>query len=254
MRTKIIAGNWKLNKTIGETLDLAKALHQELQQCDEAKNFEVVIAPPYTAISKVADLLKDSSIKVSSQNMFWEETGAFTGEISALMLKEAGAKYAIIGHSERRQFFHETDETVNKKIKAALKHGLTPIFCVGETLEEREANKVGEVIATQLLGGLLGITQEEVTKIVIAYEPVWAIGTGKTASPEQAEEVHLMIRQMLTKQFGQENADVISLLYGGSVKASNSKELLSQPNIDGALVGGASLKVEDFVGIIKNAG
>lgn len=254
MRTQIIAGNWKLNKTISEALDLAKSLQQELKQCNEAKKFEVVIAPPYTAISKVADLLKDSSIKVSSQNMFWEETGAFTGEISALMLKEAGAKYAIIGHSERRQFFHETDETVNKKIKSALKHGLTPIFCVGETLEEREANKVGEVIATQLLGGLVGITQEEVTKIVIAYEPVWAIGTGKTASPEQAEEVHLMIRQMLAKQFGQENADVISLLYGGSVKASNSKELLSQPNIDGALVGGASLKVEDFVGIIKNAG
>lgn len=254
MRTQIIAGNWKLNKTIGEALDLAKSLHQELQQCDEAKKFEVVIAPPYTAINKVAEFLKESSIKVSSQNMFWEETGAFTGEISALMVKDAGAKYAIIGHSERRQFFHETDETVNKKIKAALKHGLIPIFCVGETLEEREANKVGEVIGTQLLGGLVGITADEVTKVVIAYEPVWAIGTGKTASPEQAEEVHLMIRQMLTKQFRQENADVISLLYGGSVKASNSKELLSQPNIDGALVGGASLKVEDFVGIIKNAG
>ncbi|MBU0745035.1 MAG: triose-phosphate isomerase [Gammaproteobacteria bacterium] len=252
MRTTIIAGNWKLNKTITEGLDLAKALHQELQQSPETKNIEVIIAPPYTAINKIAEFLKDSQVKVSSQNMFWEESGAFTGEISAVMLKDAGAKYAIIGHSERRQFFNETDATVNKKIKAALKHGLTPIFCIGETLAEREGDQVETVITTQITGGLVDITQEEITKIVVAYEPVWAIGTGKTATPEQAEEVHLMIRQMLSKKFG-DATDKISILYGGSVKAANTKELLSKPNIDGALVGGASLKAEDFIGIIKNA-
>ncbi|HBS51615.1 MAG TPA: triose-phosphate isomerase [Coxiellaceae bacterium] len=253
MRIPIIAGNWKMNKTIGETLDFLKILSQELQQSSATTKFEIVIAPSFIAINKMAELLKDSPVKICAQDLFWEDAGAFTGEISAPMLKDAGAKYVIIGHSERRQFFNETDSTVNKKIKAALKYNIVPIFCVGETLAEREAGKIESIIATQLTGGLMDLTANDVTKTVIAYEPVWAIGTGKTATKEQAEEVHLMIRQMLAKQFGQTNADVIRILYGGSVKPSNSKELLSQPNIDGALIGGASLKPEDFMGIIKSA-
>ncbi|EKE01401.1 MAG: Triosephosphate isomerase [uncultured bacterium] len=252
MRTPLIAGNWKMNKTINEALELVKALHYGLQYQDVTK-LEIVVAPPYTALNKVAEFLKDSFIGVSSQDLFWEESGAFTGAISAPMLKDAGAEYAIIGHSERRQIFGETDGTVNKKIKAALAHNLVPIFCVGETLEEREAGKVNEVIGAQFSGGLMDLTPEHMAKIVIAYEPVWAIGTGKTATPEQAEEVHAVIRNMLVKQFGQTTADIVKILYGGSVKPSNSKELLSKPNIDGALVGGASLKPEDFIGIIKNA-
>jgi triosephosphate isomerase len=252
MRTPLIAGNWKMNKTIDEAMELVKALHYGLQH-PEATKLEIVVAPTYVALNKVADFLKDSFIGVSSQDLFWEDSGAFTGQISAPMLKDAGAEYAIIGHSERRQLFHETDDTVNKKIKAALTHKLIPIFCIGETLEEREAGKVNEVIGAQFSGGLAGLTLEDVAKIVIAYEPIWAIGTGKTASPEQAEEVHTMIREMLAKQFGQATADIVRVLYGGSVKPANAKELLSQPNIDGALVGGASLKPEDFIGIIKNA-
>lgn len=252
MRTLMIAGNWKMNKTINEALELAKALHHGLSHADAAK-LEIVVAPTYTALNKTAEFLKDSFIGVSAQDLFWEESGAFTGAISAPMIKDAGAEYVIIGHSERRQLFNETDNTVNKKIKAALKHGLTPIFCVGETLDEREAGKVNTVIGTQFSNGLADLTAEDVKKVVIAYEPVWAIGTGKTATPQQAEEVHAMIRKMLVEKFGQATADIVRILYGGSVKPSNSKELLSQPNIDGALVGGASLKADDFIGIIKNA-
>lgn len=249
MRTPIIAGNWKLNNTISEALELVKGIHYGLT---DVSGVEVVIAPTYTAISKVADFLKDSAIAVSGQDVFWEDSGAFTGTISAPLLKDAGADYAIIGHSERRQYFDETDEMVNKRTKAALKHNLIPIVCVGETLEEREAGQVKQVVNTQLSGGLAGLTSEEVTELVIAYEPVWAIGTGKTASPEQAEEVHQMIRNIVASDFGQEAADKVRILYGGSVKPANSKELMSQPNIDGALVGGASLKADDFLGIIKN--
>ena len=252
MRTKLIAGNWKMNKTISEALELAKGLHYGMS-FSEVENIEIVVTPTYTSLNKVAEFLKGSFINVAAQDLFWEDSGAFTGAISAPMIKDAGAKFVIIGHSERRQFFNETDATVNKKIKAALKHQLTPIVCVGETLEEREAGKVQNVIGTQMTGGLAEFTAEEAAKMVIAYEPVWAIGTGKTATPEQAEEVHAMIRAILVKQFGQNTAEVIRIIYGGSVKASNSKELLSLPNIDGALVGGASLKAEDFIGIIKNA-
>lgn len=248
MRIPIIVGNWKLNKTISEALALVKALQQGLP----ATKCEVVVAPPYTAINQVAKFLKTSSIKVGAQDMFWEDSGAFTGAISAPMIKEAGAKYVIIGHSERRQFFHETDETVNKKIKTALKHGLTPIFCVGETLNEREAGEVNKAIITGLDGGLHDLNANDVSKIVIAYEPVWAIGTGKTATPDQAEEAHLLIRGKLAKKFGN-IANSVRIIYGGSVKPSNSKELLSKPDIDGLLVGGASLKAEDFLGIIRNA-
>lgn len=251
MRTKLIAGNWKMNKTISEALELVKSLHFGLQ-FPEVANIEIVVAPTFTALNKVAEFLKDSFISVAGQDLFWEDSGAFTGQISAPLLKDAGAEYAIIGHSERRQYFQETDATVNKKIKAALKHQLIPIVCIGETLAEREANKVNEVITTQITQGLADISQDDAKKLVIAYEPVWAIGTGKTATPEQAEEVHAFIREMLTKIFGSEIAQNTKILYGGSVKASNSKEILFKPNIDGALVGGASLKAEDFIGIIKS--
>jgi triosephosphate isomerase len=247
-RIPIIAGNWKMYKTINEALDLVKALHYGLQY---ANDIEVVVAPPFVALNKVAEFLKDSFIKVSGQNLFWEDAGAYTGEISGMMLKDAGADYVIIGHSERRQYFHETNDTVNKKIVAALKNQLIPIFCVGETLEEREAGKIGEVIYSQVGEGLAGFSASEVGDMVIAYEPVWAIGTGKTATPAQAEEVHKMIRDFINQNYGIDAADKMRILYGGSVKPSNSKELLALENIDGALVGGASLKAEDFIGIIK---
>lgn len=252
MRTPLIAGNWKMNKTINEALDLVKSLHHGLN-FPKVEKIEIVVTPTFTALNKVAEYLKDSFIDVACQDIFWEDAGAFTGAISAPLVKDAGAKFAIIGHSERRQFFNETDETVNKKTLAALKHQLTPIVCVGETLEEREAGKLDEVIARQVKTGLADITKEQSSLLVIAYEPVWAIGTGKTATPEQAEEVHAMIRTLLAEIFGRDTASVIRIIYGGSVKASNSKELLSLPNIDGALVGGASLKAEDFIGIINNA-
>lgn len=251
MKTPIIIGNWKMNKTVGEALDLAQVLHQKLLLLEPTAKFLTVIAPPYTAIKLVADLLKDSAIKISAQDLFWEEAGAFTGAISASMLQEVGATHVIIGHSERRQFFHETDATVNKKIKAALKYALIPIFCLGETLSEREAGRVTEVITTQLTIGLADLPASAVTKIIIAYEPVWAIGTGKIATPDQAAKTHGLVRELLAKKFG-EVASGISILYGGSVKPSNSKELLAKPDIDGVLVGGASLKAEDFVSIIKN--
>lgn len=251
MSTPLIVGNWKMHKTINEALQLAKELHYGLQNF-AAEKLEVVVAPPYTALNKVAEFLQDSFIGVSAQNLFWEDSGAFTGEVSAPMIKDAGAGYVILGHSERRQIFHEIDSVINKKIKAALQHNIVPIFCVGETLIEREAGKVNTVIATQFSESLIDLTAENMAKIVIAYEPVWAIGTGKTATPQQAEEVHAMIRKILVQKFSQTTADEVRILYGGSVKPSNSKELLSQSNIDGALIGGASLQAEDFVGIIKN--
>jgi triosephosphate isomerase (TIM) len=248
IRTPLIAGNWKMYKTINEAINLVNAIHYELKYSE----IEIVVAPPFTAISKVADMLKESFIAVAGQNVYWEDQGAFTGEISAPMLKDAGADYVIVGHSERRQYFGETDATINKKIKAALKHALIPIVCVGETLAEREAEKVSTVIQTQISGSLQALSSDEAEKLIIAYEPVWAIGTGKTATAEQAEAVHLMIRNLISKQFGAEIAKKMKILYGGSVKPANSQELLSYENIDGALVGGASLKAEDFIGIIKN--
>jgi triosephosphate isomerase (TIM) len=248
-RTPLIAGNWKMHKTIAAAIELVKALQHSVQNA----GVDVVVAPPFTVINKVAEALHDSFIGVAGQDLFWEDFGAYTGEVSAPMLKDAGAEYVIIGHSERRQYFGETDATVNKKVKAALNHQLIPIFCVGETLEERETNKVEEVIERQVRVGLQDLSEANMQQVVIAYEPVWAIGTGKTASAEQAEAVHVMIRQLLSSMVSPEIADVMRIIYGGSVKASNSKELFAKENIDGALVGGASLKVEDFVGIIKGA-
>jgi triosephosphate isomerase (TIM) len=248
-RTPIIAGNWKMNNTIEEGLELVKAIHYGINYPTKA---EIVVAPTFVAISKIAEALKDSFIKIAGQDLFWENSGAYTGAISAPLLKNVGAEYVIIGHSERRQYFGETDETVNKKTKAALAHALIPIVCVGETLGQRESGQVSDVVTFQVVEGLKGMTSTQVAGLVIAYEPVWAIGTGKTATSAQAEEVHVIIRDVLAKEFGKDAAQKTRILYGGSVKPSNSKELLSLENIDGALVGGASLKAADFIGIIQS--
>ncbi len=249
MRKIIIAGNWKLNKTPREAIELVTALKRELA---DNTDVDAVVCPPFTALSDVSDVLNESNIGLGAQNVYWEDSGAFTGEISSPMLKEVGVQYVIVGHSERRQYFGETNETVNKRIRAALSHGLTPIVCVGENLEDRESDKTFEVVGNHVEGSLAGLSNDEMEKIILAYEPVWAIGTGKTASPDQAQEVHKFIRSILVKLFSQEIAEKIRIQYGGSVKAENAKELMSQPDIDGGLVGGASLTADAFVGIIKN--
>lgn len=249
MRKPIIFGNWKLNKNTAEAVELAKGLKENLA---DVTDVEIGVAPVFTVLSEVAKILKGSNIALSAQDLYWEDAGAFTGEVSAPMLKDVGCSHVIIGHSERRQYFGETDATVAKKIKAALAHGLTPIVCIGETLEEREAEKTFDVIKTQCKGGLGELTNDELKKIVIAYEPVWAIGTGKTATPAQAQDVHKFIRGLLASH-GQDVADSVRIQYGGSMKADNVKELMAQPDIDGGLVGGASLKIDSFVELIKNA-
>ncbi len=248
MRTPIIAGNWKLNKTRMEAQALAKGI---VEQTQDSQGVDIVLCPVYTALETVGQVLTGSQVKLGAQNVFWEESGAFTGEVSSSLLKDAGCTYVIIGHSERRQYFGETDETVNKKLKAALAAGLVPIVCVGETLEEREAGKVEAVVGSQLRGGLTGLSDEDFAKIIIAYEPVWAIGTGKTATPEQAQEVHAFIRAQLGQLAGKATADVIRIQYGGSVKPDNVKELMSKEDIDGALVGGASLKADSFAALVN---
>ena len=251
MRTPVIAGNWKLFKTIGE----ATAMVSELKPLVAGTNgVEIVVAPVFTAISKVTDALAGSNINVSAQDCYWEDEGAFTGEVAPKLLKDAGCSHVIIGHSERRQYFGETDTTVNKKAVAAISTGLTAIVCVGETLAERESDRTFTVIETQILGGLAGFSADQLARTVIAYEPVWAIGTGKTASDEQAQEVHAFIRGLVAKQFGQPVADAIRILYGGSVKPENVKGLMAQADIDGALVGGASLKADSFAAIVNFAG
>jgi len=247
-RLPFIAGNWKMNKTVEESLDLVRQLKASLPNVEEV---EVAVAPPFTALYAVSQELRGSSIRLAAQNLFYEEKGAFTGEVSPLMLKEIGCQYAIVGHSERRQYFGETDETVNRRIKAALSQGLTPIFCMGETLKEREEGKTFSVIERQAESGLRGIGEEAVKEIVIAYEPVWAIGTGKTATPQQAEEVHRFIRERLSRLYSREIAERIRIQYGGSVTPENIKGLMNQGNIDGALVGGASLKAEPFLKIVR---
>jgi triosephosphate isomerase len=216
-------------------------------------NVDLLVCPPSVYLSPVAEAVKGTKLAVGGQNMYHEASGAFTGEVSAAMLLDVGAKYVILGHSERRHIFKESDADVNKKTLAALAAGLTPIVCVGELLEEREAGKTAAVIKSQFTGSLAGVTAEQIEKSVIAYEPVWAIGTGKVATPEQAEEVHADLRTLLAKQYNESVAAKVRILYGGSVKASNASELLGQPNIDGALVGGASLKVDEFLGIAKGA-
>lgn len=239
MRKTIIVGNWKMYKTSPEAMELVNLLKRDLS---EINDIDIVVCPPFTALAEVSDLLVESNIALGAQNMYWEDSGAFTGEVSAPMLKTLNVQYVIIGHSERRQYFGETDETVNKKLRAALKHELTPIVCIGENLKERESNKTFDVIKTQYSGSFVGLTAAEMEKIIIAYEPVWAIGTGKTATSAQAQEVHEFIRGLLTKMHRQELAAKIRIQYGGSVKSENIAELINQPDIDGALVGGGQLE------------
>jgi triosephosphate isomerase (TIM) len=248
-RKPIIAGNWKLNKTIKEAIELVTLLKRQFTDAD---NVEIVVCPPFTALSEVSEILMESGIKLGAQDIFWEETGAFTGEVSATLVKDAGAQFVIVGHSERRQFFHETDETVYKKITAALKLGLKPIVCVGETLAEREAGQTFSTIQKQLSGAFSKLSAKDLEKMVIAYEPVWAIGTGKVATPQQAQEVHAFIRKQITLGFDAESARVLRILYGGSVKPENISSLMTQEDIDGALVGGASLDAKGFSQIVQN--
>ena len=250
MRTPIIAGNWKMNLTLSQAIALVDGIRYGLPFPGEV---EVIVAPPFLCLQKIAEHLQESYIAVSAQNLHVEDQGAFTGECSGRQIKDAGAGYVIVGHSERRQYFQETDEIVNRKIKAAIRNELIPIVCVGETLEEREKGEESSVIGRQLAMGLLGLNALEVSRLVIAYEPVWAIGTGRTATPEQVEDVHRLIRFSLSSKFGGQSGGVVRILYGGSVKPSNSKELLSLANVDGALVGGASLKASEFIEIIKRA-
>lgn len=246
MRKKIVAGNWKMNKTPQEALALVELLKDKIN----TDKVDVVFCVPAVDLIPVIDALKGTNIAVGAQNMFYEESGAYTGEISPAMLTEIGVKYVVIGHSERREYFAETDETVNKKVKKAIEHGITPIMCCGETLEQRELGIAVDFIRTQIKSGLAGISAEDVKKVVIAYEPIWAIGTGKTATSEQAEEICAAIRTVLGEVYGSETAEEVRIQYGGSVNGKNAAELFGMPNIDGGLVGGASLK-EDFSQIVN---
>ncbi|MBF0525865.1 MAG: triose-phosphate isomerase [Deltaproteobacteria bacterium] len=246
-RKPLIAGNWKMHKTIKETLDLITGIKAGLQGNEAA---DVLVAPPFTALSAAAGAVQGSNILLAGQNLHQEPSGAYTGEVSGQMIRDTGATHVIIGHSERRQYFGETDGLVNLKTRAALAAGLIPIFCLGETLEEREAGRTFEVLARQLEGGLKEFSTAEAAKIIIAYEPVWAIGTGKTATNDQAQEVHYFLRDLLGKIFEKRLASDTRILYGGSVKPDNAADLLACPDVDGALVGGASLKADSFLGII----
>ncbi len=251
MRIKVIAGNWKMNNDLNESKDLIAKLLTGLKNLNTT--CDVVICPPFTSLSETSAMIKGSKIKLGAQNLHQEKNGAFTGEISAQMLIGSGCEFVIIGHSERRVIFGETDELINKKINQAIKNNLKPIFCVGELLKQREKNITEQVIETQILEGLKGFSQEVLNDLIIAYEPVWAIGTGKTATPQQAEEVHVFIRKLIKDKFSADFAEKLRILYGGSVKPDNSKDLLSQKNIDGALVGGACLDADSFLKIIKSA-
>ena len=249
-RKLIIAGNWKMNKTVAESLDLANGLVRELK---EVKEVDIAICPPFTALSEVSKAVIDSNIRLGAQNMSQNGYGAHTGEIAAGMLKEFSTKYVILGHSERREYQRESDELIAAKAKAAHEAGLKPIVCVGEQLEERELGNTENVVGTQVRGSLAGLTMVEMLGTVIAYEPVWAIGTGKTATAEQAQEVHAFIRNLLADLFDADTAKVVRIQYGGSVKPDNARELMSQPDVDGALVGGASLDMRVFSELIKNS-
>lgn len=247
IRRPFIAGNWKMYKTVSEAVETAAQLASLVKDASA----EVMIAPPFTAISAVNDVLENSPVSLGAQNLFWEPEGAYTGEISPAMLYSAGCRYVITGHSERRQYFGETDEDVNKKIRAAIKAGLIPVLCVGETELERESKKTFSVLDKQIKKGLEGFFADELKVLIIAYEPVWAIGTGKTATNEQAQEVHTFLRSLIEKNFGNVLANSVRILYGGSVKPNNISELMRMPDIDGALVGGASLDAETFSRIVR---
>lgn len=249
MRRRIIAGNWKMHNNLSESQNLVTKLVNELN--NQNINREVIICPPFTSLTEVSNLLDGTKIELGAQNMHFEDKGAFTGEISADMLKSVGCKYVILGHSERRTIFGESDEIINKKIKQALNAGLIPIFCMGETLEQREDGITNDVIKNQVSEGIKELSEEDVNKIIIAYEPIWAIGTGKTATPEQAQEVHKFIRSLLRENFSENTSQNIPILYGGSVKPNNAEDILAKEDIDGALVGGACLDTDSFVSIIK---
>ena len=239
-----------MHKTPTEAVQLANAIKYKAVNIEQT---DIILCPPYISIPAVREIIQETPIGLGAQNVFWEEKGAFTGEVSAPMLVDAGCSYVIIGHSERRQYFGESNTIVNKKLKKSLEFNLYPIYCIGETLDQREAGKTFEVLEDQLLGGLADITAEQVERIIIAYEPVWAIGTGRNATPEQAEEAHRFIREMIGRQYGRPVADRIRIQYGGSVKPNNALDLLSQPDVDGALVGGASLDAEQFMAIVQAA-
>ena len=250
MRIPFIAANWKMFKTVHEAVVFAKEFRAMVKDVDDV---EIVVAPPFTALHSVAEAVRNSTVAVAGQTLHWEREGAYTGEISAGMLKEAGAEYVIIGHSERRRLFHETDETVNRKLMAALAAQLTPIVCIGETLEEREGDQTLPVLDRQIKAGLDGLTGDQVASLVVAYEPVWAIGTGRNATPVQAGEAHAHIRSRLRGWFGGHAADHCHVIYGGSVKPDNIHELVLLPDVDGALVGGASLEVQGFADIVARS-
>ena len=247
MRKPIIAGNWKMNKTLKEALEMV----EELKPVVKDARCEVVVCPPFVCLAQVAEAVKGTNIKVGAQNMHFEESGAYTGEVSPAMLRELDIEYVIIGHSERRQYFNETDESVNKKVKAALKHRLIPIVCCGESLEEREDEVTREVLGKQIRIGLKGFTEDNIGKIIVAYEPIWAIGTGRTATDEQANEAIAYIRSVIAAMYGKETADKVRIQYGGSVKPATIKAQMKQSDIDGALVGGASLNASDFAAIVN---
>jgi triosephosphate isomerase (TIM) len=249
MRIPVIAGNWKLYKKTGDALDLAREL---VQRVGDRADIEIIVAPSFTVLGKVSEFLAGSRIVVAGQDCFWEEEGAFTGEVSPGMLVDAGCSHVLIGHSERRQYFGETDDTVNRKVKAALQAGLSTILCIGETLEERDSGKTFTVIERQIKDGLRDISAEALRKCIVAYEPVWAIGTGRTATDDQAQEAHSFIRSLLAELYSRLDSDATRILYGGSVKPENIAGLISRPDIDGALVGGASLSAVSFAAIIQN--
>ena len=249
-RRILIAGNWKMNKTATEAAALVTEIKRDVFDID---NVDILVCPPFTALAVVGDVVRDSNVSLGAQNMYFEDKGAYTGEISTAMLKDCGCTHVIIGHSERRTIFNESDETINKKVKKALEAGLISILCIGEKLEEREANKTFEVITNQLEGDLADIDSDNIKKIIIAYEPVWAIGTGKTATSEQAQEAHAFIRNLIKEKYDSVVADGIIILYGGSMKPANVEELVSQPDVDGGLIGGASLEAASFVELVKKS-
>jgi triosephosphate isomerase len=250
VRKPLIAGNWKMNKLTGESVELANALKS---QVSGVSNVDIVVCPVFTALHPVGKAIEGSNIEMGGQNCYHEESGAYTGEISPQMLKDVGCTWVILGHSERRQYFQESDEFLNKKLHYALENGLKVMFCIGESLEEREGGMMEGVLKRQVLEGLKGLKESDLDNMSIAYEPIWAIGTGRTASPEQAEEAHAFVRDLVRSQFGETPAAGLRIQYGGSVKPDNAKELMSNENVDGALVGGAALKADGFAAIVKAA-
>ena len=249
MRKNIVAGNWKMNTTVPEGVKLAKEVNEALKGV--TPNCDVVIAVPFTHLTAVNDVIDSNKLGLGAENCADKKSGAYTGEVSAPMVASTGAKYVILGHSERRQYYHETAETLKEKTLLALENNLTPIFCIGEVLEQRENGTFFDVVKSQIEGSLFNLSAEDFGKIILAYEPVWAIGTGKTASDDQAEEMHEFIRSLIVKKYGKEVAENTSILYGGSCKPTNAKALFAKPNVDGGLIGGAALDAESFMGIVK---